>query len=173
MANLSLDGVHFCSIPWGGYIYSTERLQSEKKMKRIDVAIAIIQRRGQILICQRASGGTFAGLWEFPGGKCEPGEAPSAAVQREIEEELGVQIHLQSELSVIEHDYPDLSVRLHPFICSLLEGDPKPLAAQCLLWVEAAKLSDYPFPAANVELVRAVRDAFGSSSTSGTTPGSV
>jgi mutator protein MutT len=139
-------------------------------MKRIDVAIAIIVRGGQVLICQRGSAGPFPGLWEFPGGKCDPGEDPALAVQREIQEELGVRILPHSPMAVIDHDYPDLSVRLHPFVCSLVAGDPQPLSADRLQWVDAANLSDHPFPAANADLVRSVRDALRGSSTTGTTP---
>jgi len=127
--------------------------------KRIDVAIAILRRGGQILICRRGGGGTFPGAWEFPGGKCEPGEAPETTVIREAAEELGVHIRIDAVLPFIEHDYAEFSVRLHPFLCSLTDGEPRALAAESLLWVEPHRLGDFPFPAANAALIELVQRA--------------
>ena len=122
----------------------------------IDVAIGIVRHQGKILICRRSAAGTFAGVWEFPGGKCEADEAPASALHRELIEELGVSVEVDRALPVIEHDYPAFSVRLHPFICTLVEGDPRALTADRLLWIEPAELRDYSFPPANAALIEQV-----------------
>lgn len=133
-------------------------------MKRIDVAIAVLQRGGLILISQRGPHGTFPGLWEFPGGKCDPGESPAAAVARELFEELGVRAEPHTALPIIEHDYPEFSVCLHPFICGLVEGEPRAISATGLRWIEPTRLCEYPFPPANGSLIESIVRFYGSSS---------
>jgi mutator protein MutT len=122
-------------------------------MAFIDVAIAVICRDGSVLICQRKADDRFGGLWEFPGGKCEPGETPAQAVQREVMEELGIEVHPDSALAPIEHHYPKLSVRLHPFLCHVIRGEPRPLHCQAAIWIAPTRLSEYQFPAANAPLL--------------------
>ena len=129
-------------------------------MKQIDVAIAILVRDGLIAITRRRAGGTFPGMWEFPGGKCNAGESPAATLARELVEELGVRIAAHTPLRVIEHQYTDFSVRLHPFLCTLIEGEPQPIAADELRWVLPTALRDYPFPPANAPLLEEVNRAF-------------
>ena len=128
-------------------------------MKQIDEAIAILVRDGLVVITRRRAGGTFPGMWEFPGGKCAAGERPADALARELVEELGVRVEA-SALPVIEHQYTDFSVRLHPFICTLLEGEPQPIASDELRWVRPEALRDYPFPPANERLLEEVSRAF-------------
>ncbi len=122
-------------------------------MKHLNVAIAVIQRQHQILICQRRKNDTFGDLWEFPGGKVEADETPEQCVVREIHEELGVMVERLGTFSVIEHQYPDLSVRLIPFLCRLTSGEPRPLASQRIAWVEAENLRRHAFPAASLGLI--------------------
>ena len=131
-------------------------------MKQIDVAIAVLQRGGLILIAQRGPHRTFPGVWEFPGGKCEPGEAPAVTVARELLEELGVRAEPHTAMPIIAHDYPDFSVRLHPFICALLEGEPRPISAERLAWVEPSRLREYAFPPANESLIESIMQLTGS-----------
>jgi mutator protein MutT len=128
-------------------------LQVRKIMKHIDVAIAIIHRSSQVLICQRHTNDSFANLWEFPGGKIEPHETPEQCVEREIQEELGISVKATAPFPVIQHTYPKIAIRLFPFLCQFGGGNPRPLASQCLEWVEAPRLRDYPFPAANDALI--------------------
>ncbi len=125
-------------------------------MRRIDVAIGLLLRNGRVLICQRSASDAFGGLWEFPGGKCRPGETPQICLTRELLEELQVQVQPGEALPSIEHDYPDLSVRLFPFLCEAIEGQPQALASQQLRWVSPAALRDHSFPAANAELIERV-----------------
>ena len=122
-------------------------------MKRVDVDIAVIARDGKVLICQRKAGATFGGVWEFPGGKREPGETPEQCLARELREELAIHVHPVERLEPIEHDYPNLHVRLHPHLCLHVEGEPRPIECQQAIWIAPPALRDYPFPPANEQLV--------------------
>jgi mutator protein MutT len=125
-------------------------------MRQLDVSIAIIQRAGRILICQRRKDDTFADLWEFPGGKIEPGETPERCLTREIQEELGLTAHITAPFAVIEYTYPNCSVRLFPYLCSVESGEPQALASQRLKWVTPAELPAYDFPGGNVTLIQEI-----------------
>lgn len=117
--------------------------------KRIDVAIGIVHQGGRILICQRLTDAPLGGYWEFPGGKCEPGESPADCLHRELREELAITVTIAHTLTPIQHDYPHALVRLHPFLCDLADGTPHPHAAQQLKWITPDQLPDHPFPPAN------------------------
>ncbi len=122
------------------------------------VAIAVIVRNSRVLICQRRADSTFPLHWEFPGGKCEPGETPEQAVAREAREELGVTLRVQRALGTLEHAYPTGAFRLYPFVCELLgDAEPRALAALELRWVSAPELRGYRFPPANGSLLNEVR----------------
>lgn len=120
----------------------------------VHVAIGIILRDQQVLICRRRSGSHLSGLWEFPGGKCHPNEPPQACLARELMEELGITVQVTRALPPIDYDYPTRPVRLYPFLCALVTGQPQPLAAEELRWVPLPTLCDYPFPPANTPLLR-------------------
>jgi mutator protein MutT len=121
---------------------------------RVEVVAAIVRRNGTILITRRLDHVHLAGLWEFPGGKVEPGESLEAALLREIREELGVQIAVGPEIFTIEHDYPTKSVRLHFFDCSVVQGEPQALDVSDLRWVTRTQLADFEFPPADAELIQ-------------------
>src|SRR4051812_1186439 len=125
-------------------------------MKRIDAAIAIVLRDGKILVCQRKDDDTFGGFWEFPGGKQEDGETLEQCLARELREELNICARPTALLSPIIHDYPEVCVRLHPFLCQLESGDPEHLECQASRWIEPAELRDYRFPPANESLIEEV-----------------
>jgi mutator protein MutT len=122
-------------------------------MKRIDVAIAIVCRGDRVLICRRRQEDRFGGYWEFPGGKVEAGETIQDGLARELREELDIEAEPLTTLPTIDHDYPDIHVRLHPFLCSHKSGEPKLLACAEALWVEASDIRNYTFPPANGELL--------------------
>jgi 8-oxo-dGTP diphosphatase/A/G-specific adenine glycosylase len=128
-------------------------------MNRIDVAIAAVFRQGRLLICRRRDEDPLGGYWELPGGKVEPSESPEACLARELKEELGVAAEVVMKLSVIEHDYPTVHVRLHPFLCTHTHGEPQPLAAQELIWIDPTALRNYRFPPANDALIDELIDA--------------
>ncbi len=108
------------------------------------VTAAVIQRNGNVLIGQRPEGGLLGGMWEFPGGKTEPGETLQACLKREICEELGADIEVREPLGVYEHAYTHFRVTLHAFRSALLSGEPQPLGHDALRWVPTSELNDYP-----------------------------
>jgi len=121
---------------------------------KIEVVAAIIRRAKKILITRRRDHVHLAGLWEFPGGKVEDGESLRSALQREILEELGVDVEVDCEFFTVEHEYPAKSVRLHFFNCTILQGEPQRLDVADLQWVDIAALPNFEFPPADVELIR-------------------
>jgi 8-oxo-dGTP diphosphatase len=102
--------------------------------RAIDVACALIERDGRVLVAQRPPGKAHALKWEFPGGKLEPGEDAAAALAREIREELGVEIAVGAALPAAVHDYGAFSIRLHPFVCALRAGEPHPHEHAAVRW---------------------------------------
>lgn len=122
-------------------------------LKRLRVSLALIIDGAKILIARRKKNDSFGGFWEFPGGKCEPGESTSDCVRREIREELGIEVTPIRELAAIEHEYPKTGVTLIPFICRHDSGEPAALSASEVRWVELASLGDFKFPPANAGLV--------------------
>ena len=120
----------------------------------VEVAIAIICHEGRYLITRRRRDVHLADLWEFPGGKRDAGETLEQCLFREVEEELGVQIRIETHFCRLEHDYPDRTVILQGYLCRLLAGDPKPLSSQELRWVSPSALLSYPFPEANLSFLK-------------------
>ncbi|REK18867.1 MAG: (deoxy)nucleoside triphosphate pyrophosphohydrolase [Planctomycetota bacterium] len=118
---------------------------------RVEVAIAIVWHQGRLLIGQRPQDATLPGLWEFPGGKVEPGETPTAAAERECLEETGVLARVVGRYPVIEHDYDHAAVRLHFLACEWV-GEKSPLPQRCR-WIHPSELGSYAFPAANDALL--------------------
>lgn len=127
--------------------------------RAVDVVIGIIVRDSLVLICQRPSNTTFPGHWEFPGGKREASETIPQCLARELHEELAVAVRPLTTLDPIEHDYPTARIRLHPYVCALAGGEPRPLACQQLRWVDPPALREYQFPPANEPLIERVIDA--------------
>ncbi len=118
----------------------------------IVVTAAVIERGGRLLVTRRPKGVHLEGLWEFPGGKCDPGEALADCLRRELLEELGAPAIVGDEIFTTSHDYPDRSVRLHFFACSLT-GEPRPLIGQEMRWVSRDELRTLRFPPADDELI--------------------
>jgi 8-oxo-dGTP diphosphatase len=116
------------------------------------VTAAVIEREDCFLVTRRLAGTHLAGVWEFPGGKCEPGEPLDASLWREIREELGVGCTVGDMIFHISHDYPDRRIELHFFSCTL-DGEPVPQLGQEMRWVRRERLADLQFPPADDELV--------------------
>ena len=116
------------------------------------VVAAIIEEGGRLLLSRRLAGTHLAGTWEFPGGKCEPGETHEACLARELREELGVDAVVGEEILVTEHAYPGRTVRLHFRRC-VLTGAPRAMLGQQIRWVTAGELPSVEFPAADRALV--------------------
>lgn len=127
-------------------------------MKRVHVAAAVIRGAdGRVLIARRPDDKHQGGLWEFPGGKVEEGEAVQVALSRELEEELGIRVSAARPLIQVHHDYPDKQVLLDVWEVSAFEGEPHGAEGQPLAWATEHELADYEFPAANQPILAAAR----------------
>ncbi len=123
-------------------------------------AVALIDRDGRVLLAQRPPGKSLAGLWEFPGGKVEPGESPETALIRELREELGIDTLASclAPLTFASHAYPDFHLLMPLFACRKWTGIAQGVEGQTLAWVVPARLRDYPMPPADLPLIPILRD---------------
>jgi 8-oxo-dGTP diphosphatase len=121
----------------------------------IEVAAGLIRdAAGRYLITQRRRGSHLEGLWEFPGGKLEAGEAPAAALRRELAEELSATFTVGDLVETVRWDYPDRTVILYFFSCHVESGAIVPTEHQAMEWVPVEKLRELDFPPADRELIR-------------------
>lgn len=123
-------------------------------------AVALIDIEGRVLLGQRPEGKSMAGLWEFPGGKVEPGETPEAALIRELHEELGIDTWASclAPLTFASHAYDDFHLLMPLFACRKWQGTPRSREGQALKWVRPNQLRDYPMPPADIPLIPILRD---------------
>jgi len=124
------------------------------------VAVALIDADRRVLIAQRPEGKTLAGLWEFPGGKVEPGESPEEALIRELEEELGISTRTAclAPVSFASHSYDNFHLLMPLYACRKWQGEPRMREHAALKWVRPQKLRDYPMPPADEPLIAALCD---------------
>ena len=127
-----------------------------KHRPHYNVAIGIIWKKGEILIDQRPMEGLLGGLWEFPGGKQELGETLEQCLEREIREEMAIDIRVQGPFLTVPHAYSHFKVTLHSFQCQHVGGVPKPRKAIDWKWVPPAEISKYAFPKANKVILDAL-----------------
>ena len=122
-----------------------------KKKPHHIIGVGIIEREedDKILIALRPNDAMLGGLWEFPGGKKEDGEKIQQTVERELKEELGVEVKAYKELMSLKHTYSHFSITMHAWFCKLISGDPKPKESQEVRWVSREELGKFPFPKAN------------------------
>ncbi len=132
-------------------------------MKPTPIVAGILSRGGALLITRRPEGAHLGGLWEFPGGKVEPGETDEQALVRELEEEVGVRVEVGEALHVVTHDYGDRLVRITFYICTA-PADVLPSENGHLRYVRPAELVDAEMPAANAAVLRLLRDRDGADS---------
>tara|TARA_R110002072_G_scaffold131388_1_gene270908 strand:+ start:8650 stop:9117 length:468 start_codon:yes stop_codon:yes gene_type:complete len=133
---------------------------AEQKPIVLVAAVALIDVDGRVLLAQRPAGRSMAGLWEFPGGKVDPGETPEAALIRELAEELGIDTRdsCLAPLSFASHGYADFHLLMPLYACRVWRGEVRPLEGQKLAWVRPLRLSDYPMPPADLPLIPVLRD---------------
>jgi A/G-specific adenine glycosylase len=124
-----------------------------RKIPSYVVAVAVIFKRGRILIDKRKPEGLLGGLWEFPGGKKQPGETLEQAAVREVREELGIEIRVDELLTTVDHAYSHFRIRLHAFKCTFVRGTPCCRTCDDLKWVRPGELDRYAFPAANRKII--------------------
>jgi 8-oxo-dGTP diphosphatase len=124
------------------------------------VAVALIDIDGRVLIAKRPEGKTLAGLWEFPGGKVEPGERPEAALIRELSEELGIEVSESCLAPFVfaSHAYDSFHLLMPLYLCRRWNGVVAAREHAALAWVRPNQLSDYPMPPADEPLVAWLRD---------------
>jgi A/G-specific adenine glycosylase len=118
--------------------------------------VVVINAVGDVLIDQRLEEGLLGGMWEFPGGKQEPGEPIEACIARELMEELGIVVSVGEALITLDHAYSHKKLQFVVHLCDWCSGDPKPLASQQVRWVRPEQLMNYPFPAANARIIDAL-----------------
>lgn len=132
---------------------------AERKIVTV-VACALVDPDMRVLLAQRPEGKSMAGLWEFPGGKIEPGETPEAALIRELQEELDIETKTTclAPLTFASHSYDDFHLLMPLYICRRWWGIVKPTEGQMLKWVRAKDLRDYPMPEADIPLIPALTE---------------
>ncbi|MFU8883881.1 MAG: 8-oxo-dGTP diphosphatase MutT [Cyanobacteriota bacterium] len=151
--------------PWQGHCaayaagdpaaYPVKDAPRELPFQVIGVGV-VLNRSGEVLIDQRLNEGLLGGLWEFPGGKQEPGEAIEVTIARELHEELAIEVAVGEQLITLDHAYSHKKLRFVVHLCTWLSGEPQPLASQQVRWVRPEQLSDFPFPAANARIIAAL-----------------
>jgi A/G-specific adenine glycosylase len=151
--------------PWQGHCaayaagdparYPVKDASRELPFQVIGVGV-VLDGDGRVLIDQRLNEGLLGGLWEFPGGKQEPGEAITATIARELMEELAITVEVGEELISLEHAYSHKRLRFVVHLCRWLAGEPQPLACQQVRWVQPGELEAFPFPAANARIITAL-----------------
>ncbi|RMD91572.1 MAG: A/G-specific adenine glycosylase [Calditrichaeota bacterium] len=127
-----------------------------KNKPHYNVVVGLIWHKGKLLIDQRPRDGLLGGLWEFPGGKQEPGETLEECLKREIEEELQIKVKVQGPFLTVKHAYSHFKITLHSFQCQYIGGDPKPKKAIAWKWVSPRELKKYAFPKANKKILDAL-----------------
>jgi 8-oxo-dGTP diphosphatase len=124
------------------------------------VAAALIDADGRVLLAERPAGKSMAGLWEFPGGKVEPGEKPENSLIRELREELGITVKEEclAPFAFASHAYEKFHLLMPLYLCRRWEGIVQPQEGQRVVWVRPREMANYPVPPADVPLVAQLRD---------------
>ncbi|WP_298955627.1 (deoxy)nucleoside triphosphate pyrophosphohydrolase [uncultured Methylobacterium sp.] len=127
------------------------------------VAVALVDADGRVLLAQRPPGKSLAGLWEFPGGKIEPGERPEETLIRELSEELGIAVKeaCLAPLTFASHAYDSFHLLMPLYVCRRWDGFVQPREGQALKWVRPRDLASYPMPPADLPLLPALVDLLG------------
>ncbi len=126
-------------------------------MRKIEVAAALVFRRGKLLITQRHPDVHLGGLWEFPGGKREPGEPFDDCLRRELREELGIEVAVGELFESLTHEYSDRIVHLQFYVCRWTRNEPQLLDCADFKWVNLQELGNYEFPPADARLLERLR----------------
>jgi mutator protein MutT len=123
----------------------------------IEVSAGLVFRADKLLITQRHAGAHLGGLWEFPGGKREPGESIEDCLVRELREELGIEVAVGELIETLQHDYPEKRVLLNFFRCEWRANEPQAIGCPAFAWVTREELCRYEFPAADTRLLERLR----------------
>lgn len=124
----------------------------------VEVSAGLVFHEGRLLIAQRFATSHLGGLWEFPGGKRHEGETFQACLVRELREELAIDVEVGEVFETVTHSYPEKTVHLEFFLCRLLKGQPQAIGCAAFAWVSMSDLPNYPFPAADAQLLQKLQD---------------
>ena len=127
-------------------------------MKKIEVVAAILHRDGAYFATQRGFG-EFEGMWEFPGGKIEPGESPEVALKREIQEELAVDIIIENRLCTTEYDYPSFHLTMHCYLCSIASGEIELREHKSARWLTSETLDSVEWLPADIDIIKKLKES--------------
>ena len=125
-------------------------------MKKIEVVAAILQRDGAYFATQRGYG-EFEGMWEFPGGKIEPGESRESALKREIQEELGIDITIDNYLCTTDYDYPSFHLTMHCYLCSIMSGEIELREHMSARWLTKESLDSVVWLPADMDVIKQLK----------------
>ena len=126
----------------------------------VEVVAALIWDNNKFMICQRPANKTRALLWEFVGGKVEPGETKEQALTRECQEELTITLSVGDEFMSVEHEYPDVTVHLTLFNAIITDGVPQRLEHNDIKWIAVEEIDNYDFCPADTEMLKKIKDKF-------------
>ncbi len=126
----------------------------------VDVAAALIWQGDKFMICQRPATKSCALLWEFVGGKAEPGETLQETLIRECREELAIEVSVGKIFTQVIHQYPDILIKLTIFNCTIREGEPKLLEHNDLRWITPAQIQDFQFCPADKDILALIRQSY-------------
>ncbi len=146
-----------CQAKRHGEQLSLPQRRAKKPLPSHTVVVGVIYKDGRMLIDKRRPDGLLGGLWEFPGGKKEPGETLEAALMREVHEEVAIKIRVERPLAVVDHAYSHFRVRIHAFECTWISGKPRCITCAQFKWVRPGDLGRYAFPAANNKIIQVLR----------------
>tara|TARA_Y100001968_G_C19406372_1_gene743881 strand:+ start:532 stop:1710 length:1179 start_codon:yes stop_codon:yes gene_type:complete len=132
--------------------FPKKEMKKRNPLEEIGLGL-VFNQYGQLLIDQRLENSSMGGMWEFPGGKKEPNESIQETIEREIREELGINVKTGKKLLSFEHSYSHKKLHFTVHLCEFKSGVPKAIASQKLLWVDPERLCDFPFPAANTKII--------------------
>jgi A/G-specific adenine glycosylase len=170
-ATVCIPKVPNCLVcPWNSFCKSynlgvqNQRPMTEPKapIPHKVIGVAVIWNSNQdnsILIDRRKPEGLLGGMWEFPGGKVEPGETIPECIKREIQEELAIEIAVDESLMTIDHAYSHFKVTLNVYHCRHLSGIPQTIECDGIKWVTLSELNEYPFPTANLKIIQALQQS--------------
>lgn len=150
----------FCTAQANGTQHERPVKAPKKATPHHTIAVGVIWQDNRVLIQQRPENGLLGGLWEFPGGKQEEGEALPKTVLREIQEELEIQVEVGELITSVKHAYTHFKITLHAYHCRYLSGEPQPKACQNWKWVSPDELPTYAFPKANKTVLEVLLKAW-------------